>query len=650
MSLMKLKKIIVASLFFVLFFGCVNTYAQTYDSIDARKEQNDKIITSSNNMTSIYRDSYLDLSLKELSEANYTALTVDQQQKLKDLANITILENNGNSLTKEEKLEKFYDWILNNYYYYETPEKITGLSFNKRCDNPYYLMIYEYEIYGKVRARDNGYAATLIALARTQNIPARIVAGYYNKDVRDEYSEWGYDVVDKEINHVWVEAYINDSWKMYDPTADSYNEYDENTGNYISSTETSSEEVTEPEEINNNEDNNTLSEEPTRSLEKTIDENSEEEPEENTTEIQKRYFDPSLEDLSKTHIAFKTYSGSNNIKYISNSTERAVLQAFLNISSNGKPNGKKINSSYNVNNSATWFVKDDTNSITNGYGKVKKIYWPSKKSLTGKLSINSFSALDNLSVPDNKLTSVSITNSSVLRRVNINNNEATKIVITGSKKLVLLKAAKNPAKYIEYNFGTNKQKAILKAGTGGTVSVFYAKASNGYKHYLKAKPNAEYDFVGWYKGNKKVSKKANYTIVKGSSFTYVAKFKKKPPAPYIKVSISKQKLWYYKYGKLQYTSYVVTGQKYSHDTPTGIFKIRGKAREIYLIGPDYKSFVNYWMPIYGDIGLHDATWRWTFGGDIYTYNGSHGCINLPFKTAKYIFNNVHVGTTVKVVS
>lgn len=634
MNLLKLKKIIFTSLFFALFFGCTNVCANTYDGIDARKEQNDKIIASANNMTSIYRNSYLDLSLKELEESNHTALTPDQQKKIKDLANIVILENNGNSLTKEEKLEKFYDWIINNYYYYETPGKIVGLSFDRRYDNPYYLLIYEYEVYGKVRARDNGYAATLIALARTQNIPTRLVGGYYNKDVRDEYSEWGYSVSDQEINHVWVEAYINGSWKMYDPTADSYNEYDESTGEYINTLESETENSEEVEETTKNDD---PLNETTKSLEENID------------EVQKRYFNPNTEDLSKTHVAFRTYPGSNSIKYISNSAERKVLQTFLNIKFNSKSNGKKINSLYNTGNSATWFVKNDDDSITNGYGRVKKIYWPAKKSITGNLSINSFSALDNLSVPDNKLTSISVTKSGSLKRVDINNNEATRIVITGSKKLVLLKAAKNPAKYIEYNFRNNKQKAILKAGTGGTVSVYYAKASKGYKHYLKAKPNSEYNFLGWYKGKKRVSKKTNYTIIKGSSFTYVAKFKKKPPAPYIKVSISKQKLWYYKYGKLQYTSYVVTGQKYSHDTPTGIFKIRGKAREIYLIGPDYKSFVNYWMPIYGDIGLHDATWRWSFGGDIYTYNGSHGCINLPYKTAKYIFNNVSTGTTVKVV-
>ena len=46
------------------------------------------------------------------------------------------------------------------------------------------------------------------------------------------------------------------------------------------------------------------------------------------------------------------------------------------------------------------------------------------------------------------------------------------------------------------------------------------------------------------------------------------------------------------------------------------------------------------MPFNGGIGLHDATWRSQFGGNIYVSNGSHGCVNLPYKVAEIIFNNI----------
>ena len=114
------------------------------------------------------------------------------------------------------------------------------------------------------------------------------------------------------------------------------------------------------------------------------------------------------------------------------------------------------------------------------------------------------------------------------------------------------------------------------------------------------------------------------------------------------VSIDKQKLWYYKNGKLKLTSSVVTGMKNSWDTITGTFRIRNKARNTYLVGADYRSFVNYWMLVdYGtQIGLHDATWRSSFGGSIYKYNGSHGCVNLPYGVARTIYNSASVGTLV----
>lgn len=116
----------------------------------------------------------------------------------------------------------------------------------------------------------------------------------------------------------------------------------------------------------------------------------------------------------------------------------------------------------------------------------------------------------------------------------------------------------------------------------------------------------------------------------------------------IVVSIKEQKLWFYKNGKLVITSDVVTGTKNVWDTITGTYRIRNKAVNTYLTGADYRSFVNYWMLIdYStQIGLHDATWRSSFGGSIYKYNGSHGCINLPYSVAKTIYNKAKVGTKV----
>ena len=71
---------------------------------------------------------------------------------------------------------------------------------------------------------------------------------------------------------------------------------------------------------------------------------------------------------------------------------------------------------------------------------------------------------------------------------------------------------------------------------------------------------------------------------------------------------------------------------------------------IYLLkGEDYEDgvWVDRWMPFDGGIGLHDASWRSDFGGDAYL-NGSHGCVNMRFEDADYVFDRVDVGTNVLV--
>jgi lipoprotein-anchoring transpeptidase ErfK/SrfK len=49
------------------------------------------------------------------------------------------------------------------------------------------------------------------------------------------------------------------------------------------------------------------------------------------------------------------------------------------------------------------------------------------------------------------------------------------------------------------------------------------------------------------------------------------------------------------------------------------------------------------MPFHGNFGMHDATWRSEFGGDIYLTNGSHGCLNLPLDKAAELYNYLYTG-------
>ena len=128
---------------------------------------------------------------------------------------------------------------------------------------------------------------------------------------------------------------------------------------------------------------------------------------------------------------------------------------------------------------------------------------------------------------------------------------------------------------------------------------------------------------------------------------YSAKSSKPYGGSYVEIDLSAQKLWLYKNGERIITTSFVSGSvAEGHRTPTGIYSIYSKQTDRYLTGADYRSFVHYWMPFLGGYGLHDASWRSSFGGTIYYYDGSHGCVNLPSSAAKTIYNNVSVGTKV----
>lgn len=157
---------------------------------------------------------------------------------------------------------------------------------------------------------------------------------------------------------------------------------------------------------------------------------------------------------------------------------------------------------------------------------------------------------------------------------------------------------------------------------------------------------------------------------------------KTPPAPNycdgnsgqtIIVSIAKQHLWACDGATSRYDSAVITGMEiYPADlTPTGTYQIYAKSTGQTLAGNDstgsWSDYVNYWMPFldnrYGTYGFHDLTQTANgsngrsdsdFGNvDInapYTAakHGSHGCVELPLTTAKWLYDWSSVGTTVTI--
>lgn len=132
---------------------------------------------------------------------------------------------------------------------------------------------------------------------------------------------------------------------------------------------------------------------------------------------------------------------------------------------------------------------------------------------------------------------------------------------------------------------------------------------------------------------------------------------------FIKVSVSQKRLWACEKDKSVRSTSVITGLK-DHpetETPAGTYKIYGKTTNTTLKGSDSRGSwsdpVYYWMPFldnkYGTYGFHDATWRANsdfgkIGPD--SEEASHGCVELPLASSKWLYEWAPVGTTVTVES
>lgn len=122
---------------------------------------------------------------------------------------------------------------------------------------------------------------------------------------------------------------------------------------------------------------------------------------------------------------------------------------------------------------------------------------------------------------------------------------------------------------------------------------------------------------------------------------------------YIYINLTAQTMQAFEYGKEVYKTSVTTGRDKS-PTVKGTYAIYYKETGRYLSGWDdvekhsYKVWVDYWMPFFEGYGIHDASWRKSFGGDDYKTIGSNGCVNTPKEAIEFFWNFGQIGTKVVV--
>ena len=138
-------------------------------------------------------------------------------------------------------------------------------------------------------------------------------------------------------------------------------------------------------------------------------------------------------------------------------------------------------------------------------------------------------------------------------------------------------------------------------------------------------------------------------------------------SPGVTIDLSQQRAYFYKGGKLVGISMISSGTD-AYATPTGNFKITQKSRhhESNLYGdyvwpdgtiaakdidtskdpkpPGTKydgADMPYFMRFHGGVGMH--------GGFLPGFPDSHGCVRMPEPMAAKFYQNVSIGTPVKVI-
>jgi lipoprotein-anchoring transpeptidase ErfK/SrfK len=124
----------------------------------------------------------------------------------------------------------------------------------------------------------------------------------------------------------------------------------------------------------------------------------------------------------------------------------------------------------------------------------------------------------------------------------------------------------------------------------------------------------------------------------------------------IVISLSRQVLTAYQDGNAILTTFVATGRP-QLPTPPGVYHIFARYSPYKMISPwPYSS--PWWYPpswtnfamefIGGGYFIHDAPWRSWYGPGANLYNGTHGCVNVPYSPMATLWNWAPIGTTVVV--
>lgn len=123
---------------------------------------------------------------------------------------------------------------------------------------------------------------------------------------------------------------------------------------------------------------------------------------------------------------------------------------------------------------------------------------------------------------------------------------------------------------------------------------------------------------------------------------------------YVEIDLTYQMMYLYVNGEMVLGTDIVSGQLGAETVP-GANAVNEMLTDTKLRGynqfreTEYATPVSYWIRFDNQAqGIHDASWQGSYGGDVWTYAGSLGCINTPYWAVETIYNSVSYGTPVLV--
>ena len=438
-----------------------------------------------------YKGSYVRYQDVYLKDMQHLLLKDPKSGKVQNLTaeNVKFIKNTAKKVTagaktNYEKAGKIFVYVASNIYY-DTYANQTGKN---QYDNPY-KNLYNLQkkvnspnsVNGKVATTCQGYAGMVIALARAEGIPARIVDGHHISQCITIWSDETASEVAK-LDHWWAELWIDGRWVVVDANSA--------TGSKWTRTSFSDKGKWEK-----------------------------------ACHISYGSFDPSDEQMSDSYSYNDIYPGATDGKYVCAKNEVAQLKAFLNTKSGGKTNGKRLNSKYNANNFANWGTTAADDFLTDGYGRVTHILW-GKKNLTGNMNLSNFNKLKYLTVYSNNIKTLNLKGCSSLEKISATYTKITNFDSSASKNTTSITTKGNKLTNAKFKNG-NKTITISRNVAGGTFSFDYNKSKAKSVTIYVNDPAKGYKYLGIYNGNgKKLSSSKTYTF-KPTAAKYVVKYKKK---------------------------------------------------------------------------------------------------------------------------